>query len=109
MSATTTRQPAVAPYLDDPVAFARHLYSELAAAGEARILESAPAAYRGFQDAVRALRAADLAAASDGPGDGPVEHVVMAAHDWAGESHGAGIAFGVAAETLRRSLLAAAE
>ena len=108
MSTSTTRRRDLAPYLDDPVAFAHHLYGELAAAGEARIVEAAPAAYMVFQAAVRALRAVDLAAAADGPGDGPIEHVTMAAHDWAGESHAAGIAFGVAAGTLRRSLLAGA-
>ncbi len=34
MSTTATRRPAVAPDLDDPVAFAHQLYSDLAAGGE---------------------------------------------------------------------------
>lgn len=108
MSTTTTRRRDLAPYLDDPVAFAHQLYRDLAAAGEPRLLEAAPVAYRAFQAAVRAIRATDRAAAADGPGDGLIEDVAMAAHDWAGESHAAGIEFGIAAEALRRALLASA-
>ncbi len=78
---TTTRPAGVAPYLDDPVAFARFLFSALAAAGEPRIVD-----------------AAGVAEQEDGD-----------ATDAATLAHEAGIRFGVAAETLRRALLAGGE
>ncbi len=78
---TTTSGAGVAPYLDDPGAFARFLFSALAAAGEPRILD-----------------AAGVAEQEDGD-----------ATDAATLAHEAGIRFGVAAEQLRRSLLAGGE
>ncbi len=81
MSTPTTPPVAVAPYLDDPVAFARFLFSALAAAGEPRIVDAAGVAEQEDGDAVDAATLA----------------------------HEAGVRFGVAAETLRQSLLAAAE
>ncbi len=81
MTTTTTSCAGVAPYLDDPVAFARFLFSALAAAGEPRILDAA-----GVED----LEGGDAS-----------EAAILA--------HEAGIRFGIAAETLRRSLIAGAE
>ncbi len=78
MTTTTTSCAGVAPYLDDPVAFARFLFSALAAAGEPRILDAAGVAEQEDGDATEAATLA----------------------------HSAGVRFGVAAETLQRSLLA---
>ncbi len=79
---TTTTSPAgVAPFLDDPSKFANYLFSALAAAGEPRIVD-----------------AAGVAEQEDGD-----------ATDAATLAHSAGVAFGIAAETLRRSLLAGGE
>ncbi|MDP9355943.1 MAG: hypothetical protein M3R02_11820 [Chloroflexota bacterium] len=78
MSTPTTPLVAVAPYLDDPVRFAAHLFSCLAAAGDPRILDAAGAAEQEDGDA---SEAATLA-------------------------HSAGVAFGVAAEQLRQALVA---
>ncbi|MDP9354401.1 MAG: hypothetical protein M3R02_03820 [Chloroflexota bacterium] len=104
MTTTTTAPAAVAPFLDDPAAFAHALYSELAAAGEPRLLEFAPVAYQAFMAALRAVKAAGPA-----PVEGEtVERLDVAAHDWASACHAAGIEFGAAAEALRRSILASA-
>ncbi|MDP9470627.1 MAG: hypothetical protein M3Q71_08160 [Chloroflexota bacterium] len=81
MSTPTTPLVAVAPYLDDPVRFAAHLFSCLAAAGDPRIVDTASVIE---QDNGDTSDAATLA-------------------------HSAGVAFGVASEQLRQSLLAAAE
>ncbi len=81
MTTTTTAPAAVAPYLDDPVKFAHALFSVLAAAGDPRIVD-----------------AAGVAEQEDGD-----------ATDAATLAHEAGIRFGVAAETLRRALLAGGE
>ncbi len=81
MSTPTTPPVAVAPYLDDPVAFARYLFSSLAAAGEPRIVDAAGVAEQEDGDATEAATLA----------------------------HSAGVRFGVAAEQLRRSLLAGGE
>ncbi len=90
------------PYLDDPDRFAAHLYSELAAAGEARILNPAATAGQTFKDAIQTLKQAHPESVGFGL---PVTLADEAGFDWAGESHAAGIAFGVAAEQLRQSLL----
>ncbi|MDP9472197.1 MAG: hypothetical protein M3Q71_16285 [Chloroflexota bacterium] len=80
MSTPTTPPVAVAPYLDDPVGFARFLFSALAAAGDPRIVDAA-----GVEDLEGdATEAATLA-------------------------HSAGVRFGVAAEQLRQALLAGGE
>ncbi len=81
MTTTTTSRAGVAPYLDDPVRFAAHLFSCLAAAGEPRILDAAGVAEQEDGDASDATTLA----------------------------HSAGVAFGVAAEQLRRSPLAGGE
>ncbi len=81
MSTPPTPPVAVAPYLDDPVRFAAHLFSCLAADGDLRILDPTGAADQEDGDATDAATLA----------------------------HSAGVAFGVAAEQLRRSLLAASE
>ncbi len=103
---TTTSRPALHPFLDDPVAFAHELFSVLAAAGEARILNPAAMASQAFKDAISTLKQAHPGEVGVGL---PVTIADEAGFDWASESHEAGIRFGIAAETLRRSLLAAAE
>ncbi len=76
MTTTTTAPAAVAPYLDDPVAFAHELFSVLAAGGDARILDPAGVAEQEdgaavahaagieFGAAAEALRRALLASAA---------------------------------------------
>ncbi|MDP9358685.1 MAG: hypothetical protein M3R02_26085 [Chloroflexota bacterium] len=81
MSTTTTSPAGVAPFLDDPSKFANHLFSILAAAGEPRIVDAA----------------------------GVEEHEDCDAVEAATLAHEAGIRFGIAAEQLRRALLAGGE
>ncbi len=104
MTTTTTSPAGVAPFLDDPSKFAHELFSELAVAGDPRVVESAPVAYQAFMAALRAVKAAGPAPVEDGT----VERLDVAAHDWASTCHAAGVEFGIAAETLRRSLVASA-
>ncbi|MDP9359416.1 MAG: hypothetical protein M3R02_29850 [Chloroflexota bacterium] len=78
---TSTRQHDQASFLDDPIRFAARLFSCLAADGDPRLVD--PAGVAGQED-----------------GD---------ATDAATLAHSAGVAFGIAAETLRRSLLAGGE
>ncbi len=105
MTTTTAAPAAVAPFLDDPAKFAHELYSELAAAGDPRVVESAPVAYQAFMAALRAVKAAGPAPVEDGT----VERLDVAAHEWASACHVAGVEFGAAAEALRRALLAGGE
>ncbi len=105
MSTTTTRRRDLAPFLDDAVAFAHELYSDLAADGEPRILDTTGRAYQDYRVALHAVESP--------PPDAPVSPAQVAAldvaaGDWASACHAAGVEFGVAAETLRRSLLASA-
>ncbi|MDP9459804.1 MAG: hypothetical protein M3Q22_05975 [Actinomycetota bacterium] len=102
MSTTKPAAHDCEPYLDDPERFAAHLYAELAAAGEARILDPAAMASQAFKDAISTLKQAH-------PGEVGVGLSVTIADEagfaWASESHAAGVRFGVVAETLRRALL----
>lgn len=93
--------PAAAPTLDDPVAFAHALYGDLAAGGDPRLVTPTPTSYGAFVSAVRRL--AELLPEETGYG-GAVAAVDEAGHTWANTNHAAGVAFGVAAERLRRSL-----
>ncbi len=103
MSPTNPAAHDCEPYLDDPERFAAHLYAELAAAGEAHVLNPAATASQAFKDAISTLKRAH----PDEVGVGlPVTIADEAGFDWASESHAAGVRFGVAAETLRRALLA---
>ncbi|MDP9358172.1 MAG: hypothetical protein M3R02_23385 [Chloroflexota bacterium] len=104
MTTTTTAPAAVAPDLDDPISFAHSLYRDLAAADDPRLRPATGPAYRAFQEAIRGLRAAELSPDAADASD----QVAMAAHDWTDAAHAAGVAFRVAAETLRRSLVASA-
>ncbi len=81
MSTTTTAPVAVAPFLDDPIRFAHELYSMLAAAGDPRLVDAA----------------------------GVIEQDGGDTGDTATLAHEAGIRFGVAAEQLRRALVASGE
>lgn len=91
------------PILDDPIAFAHELYSTLARDGDERLINPPQHDYGRFKAAVQAARALH----PDGTGPGhPVEAADEAAHDWAAESYASGMEFGVAAEQLRRSILA---
>ena len=92
--------------LDDPAAFAHSLYSALAADGDPRVNDYAPA----DRDAYHAARAAVFARYPADAADGRSALHAMdeAAYAWAGRAHAAGIEFGLAAERLRRELLAAA-
>ncbi len=99
--------PAGAPScLGDPVSFANHLYSTLAADGIPDAMSTETDAYRAFVVAIRALSERHPDEALMG---GTITTADEAAHTWAGEVHAAGVRFGVAAETLRRSLLAGGE
>jgi len=71
--------------LDDPVAFAHALYSHLAGDADPRVCEFA---------------------ADEAVFGGALTDLDEAAMAWSGGSHAAGIEFGIAAEQLRRSLLA---
>jgi len=106
MSTTKPATRDCEPFLDDPEKFATHLYAELCAAGERRILNPASTAGQVFKDAIQTLKQAHPESVGFGL---PVTLADEAGYDWASESHAAGIAFGVAAETLRRSLLNWAE
>ncbi len=106
MTTTTTARPVVSPYLDDPERFAAELYSHLAGGGERRVWEHAAAEYRAYEAAMRVLKERSP---QDTGLDGPVTVADEAALAWANASNVAGIRFGIAAEQLRRSLLAAAE
>ncbi len=99
MSTPTTGPDAAR--LADPVAFAERLFSVLAADGAPDGLATESAAYAAYTAAVRALQ--------EHPASDTISAVDEAAHTWGGACHTAGVAFGIAAETLRRSLLAAAE
>ncbi len=99
---TTTSRPALHPFLDDPVAFAHELFSVLAAGGDARILDPAATAGQSFKDAIQALKRLHPEEVGVGL---PVTIADEAAGNWASASHEASIRFGIAAETLRRSLL----
>ncbi|MDP9357786.1 MAG: hypothetical protein M3R02_21360 [Chloroflexota bacterium] len=100
MTDTTPRADA-AP-LSGPVAFAHHLWSRLAGDDLAEVPTATSDAYRAFQNAIRVLQ--EWHPEEGGPG-GPITIADETAHSWANDAHTAGIAFGVAAEKLRRSLL----
>lgn len=88
--------------LDDPIAFAHELYSNLARDGDERLINPPRADYARYKAAIRAARALH----SGGTGaEHPDELADEAAHAWAAESYAAGVEFGVAAEQLRRSIL----
>ncbi len=102
MSIITPQRRDLAPYLDDALAFARELYSNLGADGEPRVLGATGPAYEAYRVALQTLE--------QRPPDAPVTTAQIVALDeaagnWASASHEAGIRFGVAAEQLRRSLL----
>ncbi len=92
--------------LDNPQAFAEELYSALGADGDPRVIHHAPAQLAAYQAAMRVLK--ERFPEETGL-DGPVTVADEAALAWANASHEAGIRFAIAAEQLRRSLLAAAE
>ena len=88
--------------LDDPQAFADALYNALGEDGDPRIIHHAPAQLAAFEAAMTALKERypqDIGFA------GPVTVADEAGFTWANACHEAGIKFGIAAETLRRSLL----
>lgn len=97
---------ATDPALDDPVAFAHELYSALARDGDDRLVNPPHDIYARYKAAIGDARA--LYPDGTGPTH-PVELVDEAAHDWATDSYAAGVEFGVAAEQLRRSILAAGD
>ena len=89
--------------LDDPIAFAHRLYAALGRDGDPRIINPPHDVYARYEAAIREA----LALHPDGIGpDHPLERAGEAAHSWATEAYAAGVEFGVAAEQLRRSLLA---
>lgn len=100
-----TTKPA-SPYLDDPAAFAAELYSQLAAGGDMRVVAPARAEADAFDAAIERLAA--LHPELNGF-EGPIAMVSEIGGAYACAEHAAGIRFGVVAEQLRRSLLAAAE
>ncbi|MDP9470213.1 MAG: hypothetical protein M3Q71_06030 [Chloroflexota bacterium] len=104
MTDTTPRADA-AP-LSDPVGFAHHLWSRLAGDGLADLPAAENEAYRSFQGAIRVLQEW---LPDEGGLRGRITLADESAHSWANDVHTAGIAFGVAAEKLRRSLVAGRE
>ena len=92
--------------LDDPVAFAHRLYAALGRDGDPRIINPPHDVYARYEAAVRAAGALHHSDPAELPAEHPIERADEAAHSWATESHAAGVEFGVAAEQLRRSLLA---
>ncbi len=101
MSHTTPRS-----LLDDPGAFAEDLYGTMGAAEDPRIYTHAPREYADFKATYRALCAALDALGAPIPCDHPVHLMDERAHAWAGEAFFDGVRFGLAADHLRRSLVA---
>ncbi len=97
---------AAAPYLDDPVAFARELHGRLGADGDPRLVTPTPESYGAYTAAVRRLGELLPAEATVA---GAVNAADELAHAWAIDAHAAGIEFGVAAERLRRVILGGAD
>jgi len=89
--------------LDDPVAFAHKLYSHLAGGADPRVCEFAAGDGLVYKAAFEILRRRYPNEAVFG---GALTDLDEAAMAWSGSSHAAGIEFGIAAEQLRRSLLA---
>jgi hypothetical protein len=89
--------------LDDPVAFAHALYGHLAADADPRVCDPASADGDIYKSAFEVLRARYPQEAAFGGGLTALDEAAMT---WTGASHAAGIAFGIAAERLRRALTA---
>jgi len=86
---------------DDPVDFARHLYSEVAELFQDELIVHAPralAAYRREFAATKRLHGGEI------PYDHPLMLMDEKAHDWSTEAFWDGVAFGVAVADLRRAL-----
>lgn len=97
---TTTSQ---SPSLDDPAQFAQELSALLAGVGEdPRLTSPAPAQYTEYRAALAALRERHPEEAAF---DAPTRTLDEAAHAWSGESYAAGVAFGAAAESVRRTMV----
>ncbi len=92
--------------LDDPIAFAHELYSHLAGDADPRVTDPASRDGVVYKAAFEILRIRYPDEAVFGGGLIRIDEAAMA---WAGGSHAAGIEFGIAAEHLRRSLLAGAD
>ena len=90
---------------DDPVDFARHLYSQLTALVPDDLSNHAPEDYVAYQMALAALRRERPELATVGVGH-PLTDLDEAAHAYADEAFKAGIHFGIAAAELHRSLRA---
>ncbi len=91
-------------HLSDPLKFAEHLFDVLSADGLPEPLAGRTTAI--YQEMKAATRALEERYPHEAGVDGSVRVADEAAHAWALECHAAGIAFGVAAEKLRRTLLA---
>ena len=93
--------------LDDPIAFALDLWGSIGAT-EPELCDLAPAEYAAFCQAIRAAEGL-ISADADPALRRAVEEVGERAHDWGHLAHSAGVSIGVAAEQLRRTLIAAAD
>ena len=91
--------------LNDPIAFVHELYSHLAGDADPRVCEFAAGDGLVYKAAFEILRRRYPAEDRFG---GALTDLDEAAMAWSGGSHAAGIEFGIAAEQLRRSLLAGA-
>jgi len=89
--------------LDDPIAFVHELYSHLAGDADPRVCDLAAGDGLVYQAVFEILRRRYPDEAVFG---GALTDLDEAAMAWSGGSHAAGIEFGIAAEQLRRSLLA---